>query len=286
LFTASLIERTLVVSSRLGGLDEDGMLAKEVDDSAFTMDSDQNWQPTPLFRIREAKASEAVDQEAWREIYRFVLEENKDGEPIRWLAVEQAHDEVESEEGRAISRTPQLLEDHRRRVERILAHWARHLDLPEPFVQAFALAGRLHDEGKRAQRWQRAFSAPKGGVYAKTRGPINQKLLDGYRHEFGSLPYMQRDPDFTKLASHLQELALHVVAAHHGGGRPLISTRSCEDAPPSALEARAREVALRFDRLQKRWGPWGLAWWESLLRAADGGVAREWDAAGREDRDP
>jgi hypothetical protein len=23
----------------------------------------------------------------------------------------------------------------------------------------------------------------------------------------------------------------------------------------------ARDVALRFARLQKRWGPWGLAWW-------------------------
>jgi len=62
---------------------------------------------------------------------------------------------------------------------------------------------------------------------------------------------------------------LHLVAAHHGRARPVIETKGCDGAPPSALEERARDVALRFARLQKSWGPWGLAWWESLLRAAD-----------------
>jgi CRISPR-associated endonuclease/helicase Cas3 len=32
---------------------------------------------------------------------------------------------------------------------------------------------------------------------------------------------------------------------------------------------RAREAALRFTRVQAQWGPWGLAWWETLLRAVD-----------------
>ena len=46
----------------------------------------------------------------------------------------------------------------------------------------------------------------------------------------------------------------------------------------SLLEERAREVALRFARLQKRWGPWGLAWWEALLRSADQQASRDNDA--------
>jgi CRISPR-associated endonuclease/helicase Cas3 len=140
------------------------------------------------------------------------------------------------------------------------------------------IAARLHDEGKKAKRWQLAFNAPRdGGVYAKTRGPINQSVLDNYRHEFGSLMEIPKDAGFGALPKDLQDLVLHLVAAHHGYARPVIATTGCEDAPPSALEGRAREVALRFARLQKRWGPWGLAWWESLLRAADQQASRDND---------
>jgi CRISPR-associated endonuclease/helicase Cas3 len=57
----------------------------------------------------------------------------------------------------------------------------------------------------------------------------------------------------------------------------VIEADGCEDAPPSALQTRAREVALRFARLQKLWGPWGLAWWEALLRAADQQASRDND---------
>jgi len=144
-------------------------------------------------------------------------------------------------------------------------------------MEALAIAARLHDEGKRAERWQRAFRAPSDDVYAKTKGPPHLKLLDGYRHEFGSLPLAKKDQEFRKLSKDLQDLVLHLIAAHHGFARPLIDTRGCEDAPPSALKGRAREVAVRFARMQRRWGPWGLAWWEALLRAADQQASREND---------
>jgi CRISPR-associated endonuclease/helicase Cas3 len=142
-----------------------------------------------------------------------------------------------------------------------------------------AIAARLHGEGKRAIRWQPAFNAPDdGNLYAKTSGPINFALLDRYRHEFQSLDMAARDAEFLKLPKELQELALHMIAAHHGFGRPIIEISGCDDAPPSKLEPRARDVALRFARLQRRWGPCGLAWWESLLRAVDHQASRENEA--------
>src|SRR5207244_9699096 len=90
--------------------------------------------------------------------------------------------------------------------------------------KALAIAARLHDEGKRADRWQRAFSAPHDGTYAKTKGPLRHKLLDGYRHEFGSLPYVEKDKEFLALPVDLRDLVLHLVAAHHGFARPVVVT--------------------------------------------------------------
>ena len=84
--------------------------------------------------------------------------------------------------------------------------------------------------------------------------------------------------ELDKLGDDLRDLALHLIAAHHGQARPLITVFD-PDEPPSALEGRAREVALRFARLQKRWGPWGLAWWEALFRAADQQASRDNDTS-------
>jgi CRISPR-associated endonuclease/helicase Cas3 len=273
----SLIERTLVVSDRLGGLNGDGMLDENYDSEPFTIDSDDVWGLPRTFRVRTVSQGIANAEWEWKETYRFILEQSEDGEPLGWLAVEQHRGAAQSEEGRAIAPAPQLLNDHQSRVEQILAGWARKLKLPESYVRALQIAARLHDEGKQTLRWQRAFNAPPGGIYAKASGPINQRLLDGYRHEFGSIPLIERDAEFNALPVELQDLVLHLVAAHHGGARPLIATRSCDDAPPSALGARSREVALRFGRMQKRWGPWGLVWWEALLRAADQRASSESD---------
>ncbi|MGH7084432.1 MAG: hypothetical protein ACREFN_05510, partial [Acetobacteraceae bacterium] len=154
-------------------------------------------------------------------------------------------------------------------------------------AEALAHGAALHDEGKRASRWQRAFKAPRDAMkfdlscpLAKTLGPINQQILGGYRHEFGSLLRVEGDPGLIAgMPEEWRDLVLHLIAAHHGRARPLIETRGCEDAPPSALEAQAAVIALRFARLQERWGPWGLAWWEALMRSADQQASRENDAA-------
>ena len=194
--------------------------------------------------------------------------------------MERWHDASTTEDSRSEANHPQTLIEHQSWAENKARVISDSLGLQGDYAEALMVAARLHDEGKKARRWQRAFKAPPdGGAYAKTKGPINFALLDHYRHEFGSLPYAASDERFGRLPGDLQDLVLHLIAAHHGYARPVISTSGCEDLPPSApaLMQRACEVALRFAKLQKQWGPWGLAWWEALLRAADQQASRDND---------
>jgi CRISPR-associated endonuclease/helicase Cas3 len=271
---------TLIVDARLAGL-KDGLLDEKQDEQPRTADDGQEWLGDRVirFRVRSAGDDEAAVADAdWRERYRFAAEVSEEGEPRFWLIVEKWRHDSATEEDRSAAR-PQLLEKHQSWAEERARKLAERLGLDSIYAKMLAVAARLHDEGKRAKRWQRAFNAPAGGTYAKTKGPINYDLLDGYRHELGSLLYAKRNDRLKSLPDNdLRELALHLIAAHHGFARPVIVTNGCEDAPPSMLELRAQNIALRFARLQKRWGPWGLAWWEALLRAADQQASRDNDA--------
>lgn len=280
---SDLREATLIVDARIGGL-RAGLLDAAYDDVPPTADApkkaaaEADARPDDVPRAADAGDNrwatgfkvhlahgEHSSERGWAESFRFVLDVTPDGEPSKWLVVEGA----ETEEKRAQGKL-QLLDEHQDWARRRAQQIAGRLQLSGELGRALAIAARLHDEGKRAERWQRAFTAPRGTEkYAKTPGPINVHLLDGYRHEFGSLPHASRDPELQALPDDLRDLVLHLIVAHHGHGRPVIATSGCEDAPPSALEDRAREVALRFFRLQRQWGPWGLAWLEALLRAAD-----------------
>jgi CRISPR-associated endonuclease/helicase Cas3 len=269
--------RTLIVSKHLGGL-KDGMLKRDEGSDPVTMDTGKDWDARP-FRVRETSHPKPISELCWKQSHRFACEISVDQEPNRWVVIEESKAEAGSEESRALSKREQTLSNHSQAARNIADRLANAAGLPSNYVEVLALAARLHDQGKYFWRWQRAFNAPRDGVYAKTKGPVNLKLLDGYRHEFGSLIKIEDDAEFQRLPSDLQDLVLHLVAAHHGSARPLISARNAEggEIPP---EARALEVAVRFERLQRRWGPWGLAWWESLLRGADQAASRESEERG------
>lgn len=271
---SELAGRTLIVDARLGGL-SNGLLNKDADATGIrTADDGGDWQPKDIgFGILAVKAEETVQEPV---AYEFVTRRSAEGETLERLLV---HTD-KTEESRAESRYPQLLDEHQSWTERCARRIAQEIGLTGDYAEALAIAARLHDEGKKARRWQLAFNALPDGIYAKTQGPFNAARLRGYRHEFGSLPHAERDEGFKKLSPELQDLVLHLIAAHHGRARPVIEIEGCEDAPPSLLETRARDVALRFARLQKRWGPWGLAWWEALLRAADQQASKENDERG------
>ena len=273
LLERQLDDATLVVDARLGGL-TDGLL-----DAVSAMAAEVAGLP---FRVRVVGRDDDEASDAWREEQRIAIEVDDEGRGSRWLVVESDVNAMALTEN-ARSMTPsraQLLAEHQSWAADRARALATQLGLPAEYVELLALAAQLHDEGKRALNWQRAFQAAPGEPSAKTTSRPNQKLLGRYRHELGSLPYAERDPRVVTLDPVLRDLCLHLIAAHHGYARPLITTEGCLDAPPSALVARAQTIALRFTRLEARWGPWGLAWWEALLRAADQQASRDNDMRG------
>jgi CRISPR-associated endonuclease/helicase Cas3 len=284
-----LVGATLVIDARLGGL-TDGLLSEKTNTPAEASDDgsttwlarpDVAHVPVTGFRIRALGAGEE-DEAAWRTTQgagwvrrHLFVTSVVDGEPSAALVIDGWAGDAATEDERAEADRPQQLDEHQSWAEDCARQIAQRLGIETARADLLALAARLHDEGKRAVRWQRAFKAPiDGRPYAKTKGPIDFDILDGYRHELGSLSYVEGHDRFKALGAEDQEFVLHLIAAHHGFARPVIGTSGCDDAPPSIVEERARAVALRFARLSRRWGPWGLAWWEALLRAADQTASR------------
>ncbi len=285
----ALRHATLVVDCRLGGL-ASGLLKDDADEAArdvTEIDVDaqaEGAQRIVPFRIRRVTdTAEAAAAQGWRTEASIALRRSDDGETA-WLVIESLTGELaESEDGRSGARRAQLLDEHETWTEAAARRIADALSLPPEYAEMLAVSARLHDEGKKAERWQSAFKAPGGGKpYAKTTSRPNLDLLRGYRHELGSLPYAEVHERVQALPLALRELCLHMIAAHHGNARPLIRTDSAPE-PPSRLVDRAREIALRYSALEKAWGPWGLAWWEALLRAADQQASRLNDEQGGSD---
>ena len=101
-----------------------------------------------------------------------------------------------------------------------------------------------------------------------TDGQYRPELLEGYRHEFGSLAEAGQGIP-TECADF--DLILHLIASHHGWARPGFPDRRQwdPDMPSVRNQQLAFETADRFARLQARYGPWRLAWLEALLKAAN-----------------
>ena len=178
--------------------------------------------------------------------------------------------DVRSEGRRNSSKRP-TVEKHNGQVAAEARRVAGRLGLPPASADAVADAAARHDDGKRRDLWQGYIGNFDPAVrYAKSKGDrwCDWRNLRGYRHEYGSL--------LDAIAAGVRDdLTLHLIAAHHGHARPHFDhpfDPEGPDAPPELGSPHA--VAVRFDRLQRAHGPWGLAWLESLLMAADRRVSR------------
>jgi CRISPR-associated endonuclease/helicase Cas3 len=169
---------------------------------------------------------------------------------------------------------PVLLDIHVRDVEDGIKAILDGLSLEPWIANALRLAAKWHDLGKRRERWQNSIGRPekhKDKWFAKSGRKWVARREGAYRHEFGSLLDITQLDEFKQLDERTKDLVLHLIATHHGMARPHFEEIQTIDSnhPADASSAMSIESAQRFARLQRKFGHWGLAYLESILRAAD-----------------
>jgi CRISPR-associated endonuclease/helicase Cas3 len=209
-------------------------------------------------------------------------------------------DDLTSAAGRQVA-----LDDHSRIVCRAAEMIAQRC-LPEGLAGPFTLAALWHDSGKLDPRFQILLHNGDEVAAASATSPIAKsasvpssawrrrairetvQLPENFRHEMLSVELARRYAPLPREEA-VADLVLHLIASHHGHGRPFapvvndpcppditgsfagvpinFDTRARQSCPPAHhLDSRISE---RFWRLTRRYGWWGLAYLEALLRLAD-----------------
>jgi CRISPR-associated endonuclease/helicase Cas3 len=227
------------------------------------------------------------------------------GEPPVRLIIRDARRLPADDEGlrqvltpRRADGVPVLLAEHQRVVGVRAGELGVEVGLEGEVVAVLRLAGDHHDDGKQDPRFQVRLGAdqldPPGGLLAKS--PPDTTLARSrereqraglparWRHEQRSVvdawDTITRDCRESGLDA---DLVARLVGTSHGHGRtgfPHAGSELVTGSPPALVE-RARQLfdAGEWDELiertHHRYGVWGCAYVEALLRAADGQVSAE-----------
>jgi CRISPR-associated endonuclease/helicase Cas3 len=170
------------------------------------------------------------------------------------------------------------------------------IGLSPELVEACRLAGRLHDAGKSDRRFQRWLASGSDvGELAKSSYDRSvseaRRVVSGWprggRHELLSLRLAERWVEQMGVSTDT-DLVLHLVAAHHGWGRPSFwpvvdpappsevrfASDAVEVACPADLSVIETDQPRRFRRVCERYGLWGLALLEAVVRQSDHGLSQ------------
>jgi CRISPR-associated endonuclease/helicase Cas3 len=174
-------------------------------------------------------------------------------------------------------------------------------------VHDLELAGRWHDLGKSDPRFQILLHAGNALAAAVAPEPLAKSGMDpshraalrwarersglprGFRHEFVSVALLDAAPHLLQQARDA-DLVRYLVGVHHGRGRPFPPVVVDPDPQPCTVVYRGHRFDARSDhrlehlasgwvdlfwRLVRRYGYWGLAYLEAVLRLADGARSQE-----------
>ncbi len=196
-------------------------------------------------------------------VARFALDLPSDGDRHRQLiSIVPRAERVE------FGTTRQPLVSHVGLVKKHAHDIAQKLKLSGEIYQALELAAVWHDHGKDREIWQLAAGRKPGEQALGKSGGSMGRMSGGYRHEFGSLREFI-DAYEGKIPTEVFDLAMHLIATHHGRGRPNFAKGGFDPLDRSRSPQIALEALRRFARLQRKYGHWRLAWIENLLRCAD-----------------
>ena len=231
--------------------------------------------------------------------YYVLVERNHQTErPVVDPAILDGSDDAASRTGSAVT-----LRQHLGGVAARVARIGRSLRLPSPLVDDLRLAAQYHDIGKVDRRFQlklvggddvdlTMMDEPLAKSLHATRRVLRYpagmrhelRYPAGMRHELASVALLESDRTVLETAND-PDLVLHLIGTHHGWARPL--PPAIQDPNPhlltytgegsTTLETNsdltsgtlALEMADRFWRLVERYGHYGLAWLEAILRLAD-----------------
>lgn len=227
--------------------------------------TDKRVPPVALNDLKPATLRQFADEAGWRLLLPPLQAGAVEGEDEANTAVLLYFKQI----ARKMTRSGVVsLEEHLKAVAAKAAEVGEKLGLEDDIRRALVVAGQLHDLGKQERIWQRAARNPDNApALAKSALPMRPQVLGGFRHELASLRYAERQLDSE--SAEIRDLALHLIAAHHGHARPCFEKKAYDRAHRKESERLALEAAQRFGRLQRRYGAWGLAYLEAVFKSAD-----------------